>query len=256
MAYDAVWIHTTNASPMTSRTSSLTDSLFAKLQGRIESGLLAPGEQLPTQKDISASEGVSRTVVREAVARLEAQGLVVSRQGSGVYVAKSARYRAFQVTHEELSQLPEVIRLLEVRQALESEMAALAAQRRTPDNLASMREALVMMQRVSDDPQASSVADAAFHIAIARATKNDYFVRLIDFLGVRLVPPRTLYLRDAPRPDHAAYAAKVRDEHDAILDAIACKEPTRARAAARHHMEESLIRHRALADQQPAAVAE
>src|SRR4051794_14913113 len=95
------------------RGSSLTDDLFAKLEARIRSGELAPGERLPTQKEIALSENVSRTVVREAVARLGAQGLTVSRQGSGVFVADNAEYRAFQITRDELSELADVIKLLE-----------------------------------------------------------------------------------------------------------------------------------------------
>ncbi|KQM67975.1 GntR family transcriptional regulator [Sphingomonas sp. Leaf17] len=223
--------------------SSMTDVLFAKLETDILDGVLAPGAQLPTQKTIAEDEGVSRTVVREAVARLEARGLVIARQGSGVYVADDARYRAFQVTREELSELSDVIRLLETRMAIESEMAALAAARRTTEDLGAMRQALRRMDEMSDDPVAAAAADAAFHLAIAHATRNDYFVRLIEFLGIRLVPPRNLYLRDQPEQSHRDYAAKVRIEHEAILDAITRMDVTKARQAAWHHMNESLSRH-------------
>lgn len=227
---------------------SMADELFAKLENSILSGVLQPGEQMPTQKVIAESEQVSRTVVREAVARLEAQGLVVARQGSGVYVAEDARYRAFQVTRNELSELADVIRLLETRLAIEAEMAAFAAARRTTEDIGAMRAALRHMAQVSDDPIAAAAADVQFHLAIARATRNDYFVRLIDFLGLRLVPPRNLYLRDQPSDAHQAYVAKVRAEHEAILDAISRMDVPRARQAAWDHMQESLNRHSELSD--------
>ncbi|WP_230482430.1 FadR/GntR family transcriptional regulator [Sphingomonas sp. Leaf21] len=228
---------------MPGRTSSLTDDLFAKFEARIRSGEMPPGSRFPAQKDICAAENVSRTVVREASARLAAQGLTTSRQGSGVFVAENAAYRAFQVTREELGELADVIKLLEMRLAVETEMASLAAARRTTANIGEIREALQRMADVSDDPAAAAQADIAFHLAIARSTQNDYYVRLIDFLGLRLVPPRSLYLRDQSTEAHQAYAALVRTEHDAILDAIVRMDSQRARDAARHHMQESLSRH-------------
>jgi GntR family transcriptional repressor for pyruvate dehydrogenase complex len=225
------------------RGPSLTDDLFAKLEQRIVSGAMAPGSRLPTQKDIAQTENVSRTVVREAVARLEAKGLTTSRQGSGVFVAENAPYQAFQVTRDELAELADVIKLLEMRLAVETEMAALAAARRTTADIGDIQEALQRISDVSKDPIQAARADGAFHLAIARATQNDYYARLIDFLGVRLVPPRNLYLRDQPEEAHDSYSDLVRQEHYAIVDAIIRMDPTRAREAARHHMQESLSRH-------------
>ena len=227
----------------TARAISMTDELFAKLEARIRSGDLSPGARLPTQKEIALAENVSRTVVREAVARLGAQGLTVSRQGSGVFVADTAQYRAFQITRDELNELADVIKLLEMRLAVETEMAGLAAARRTTADIGAMQEALQDMAELHHDPVAAAKADTAFHLAIARATQNDYYVRLVDFLGLRLVPPRNLYLRDQSETAHAAYADKVHGEHQAIVDAIVRMDPPRAREAARHHMHESLTRH-------------
>lgn len=228
--------------------SSLSDSLFRKLQDRIASGEMTPGSRFPTQKEIAATESVSRTVVREAVARLASQGLTTSRQGSGVFVAETAPYRAFQVTRDELSELADVIKLLEMRLAMETEMAALAAARRTPADVEAIRTALDHMAAVGDDPAAAARADSAFHLAIAHATQNHYFARLVDFFGLRLVPPRSLYLRDQPEQAHNEYAAKVRTEHEALIDAIIRMDPIAAGDAARHHMQESLSRHRQLGE--------
>jgi DNA-binding FadR family transcriptional regulator len=226
-----------------SRDESLADELFAKIEARIRSGELVPGARLPTQKEIADAEHVSRTVVREAVARLTAQGLTVSRQGSGVYVADTAQYRALQITPEELNELADVIKLLEIRLGVETEMAGLAAARRTTADIGAIQEALQNMVNQESDPVAAAKADRAFHMAIARATQNDYYVRFAEFLGMRLVPPRNLYLRDQPESEQVAYSAKVHAEHQAILDAIIRMDTARAREAARHHMQESLTRH-------------
>jgi GntR family transcriptional repressor for pyruvate dehydrogenase complex len=225
------------------RTSSLTDDLFAKIEARIRLGELAPGTRLPTQKEIALAENVSRTVVRESFARLTAQGLTTSRQGSGVFVAENAGFRAFQISPDELSELADVIKLLEMRLGVETEMAGLAAARRTTQDIGDIQEALQDIAEASQDPFEAAKADARFHLAIARATQNDYYVRLIDFLGIRLVPPRNLYLRDQDEHAHHAYADKVHHEHQAVVEAIVRMEPARAREAARHHMQESLTRH-------------
>lgn len=225
------------------KAESLADILFAKLEAGILSGALPAGAKLPAQKDIAASEEVSRTVVREAVARLEAHGYAVARQGSGVYVTGNAGYKAFQVTRDELADLSDVIKLLEMRLAVETEMAGLAAARRTQSDITAMQAALRKMQQVHKDVGLAAGADSEFHLAIAQATQNDYFRRFIEFLGVRLVPPRTLYLRDEPGRAHDEYAAKVHGEHEAILDAIIRMDIERARNAARQHLQESLLRH-------------
>ena len=230
------------------KTGSLSDELFKRMRTDILSGGMEPGTRMSAQKKIAEAEDVSRTVVREAVKKLEAEGLLVSRQGSGVFVAKNARYRAFQVTPDELTELADVVRLLEMRLAIETEMAAFAAARRTTEHMEAMWAALREIDRVEDDPQAAAAADARFHITIGKATNNDYYVRLIDFLGVRLVPPRNLYLRDRPLSEHRAYADQVRAEHMAIMDAIVRMDIDEARNAARAHMRESLTRHSKLSE--------
>ncbi len=228
------------------RTGSLTKDLFAKLEAQIRSGALPAGARLPSQKEIALSERVSRTVVREAVARLTAHGLTVSRQGAGVFVAETAEYRAFQITRDEIQELADVIKLLEIRMAVETEMAGLAAARRTTADIGAIQDALAEMAAVAADPAAAARADAAFHLAIARATQNEYYPRFVEFLGLRLVPSRTLYLGDKPREAHQSYAAKVLGEHEAIVDAIIRMDSVRAREAARRHMHESLTRHSTL----------
>ncbi len=230
---------------MTTKAATLADDLVRQFERSIAAGEMPPGSRFPTEKSITDSAGVSRTVVREAFARLAARGLLVSKQGSGAYVAQSARYQAFQVTPEEMGDVDDVLKLLEMRMALEAEMADLAARRRTVADIAEMRRCNDRM-RDSIDIDEAVTADMAFHHAIAAATRNDYYLRFMDFLGVRLVPPRRLYLRDRADTEHRAYARGIYRDHDAILGAIEAGNPTRARAAARRHMQKSLDRHRDL----------
>ncbi|MDB5707745.1 MAG: FadR family transcriptional regulator [Sphingomonas bacterium] len=228
---------------MTTKAASLADDLVRQFERRIEAGDMPPGSRFPTEKAITDSFGVSRTVVREAFARLAARGLLESRQGSGAYVARGARYQAFQVTPEEMGEMDDVIKLLEMRMALETEIADLAASRRTDADMAEMRKWLELM-RTSSDIDEAVAADMAFHRAIAAATRNDYYLRFMDFLGIRLVPPRRLYLKDRAETEHRAYARDIYRDHEAILVAIEAQEPARARRAARRHMQKSLERHR------------
>ncbi|MES2987547.1 MAG: FCD domain-containing protein [Pseudomonadota bacterium] len=227
------------------KAASLADDLVARFEQQIEDGSMPPGSRFPTEKAITEDFGVSRTVVREAFARLAARGLLVSRRGSGAYVANDAQYRAFQVTADEVGEIDDVIRLLEMRMGFEAEMAGRAAERRTEAELQAMHEAMVTMAS-STDVDLSVAADAAFHAAIARATGNPYFLRFTEFLGIRLVPSRRLYLRTDDQRRYQRYAQTVNRDHEAIYTAIAAQDPAAARRAARRHMEMSIKRHRRL----------
>ncbi len=237
--------HAMNTGMALTKAASLADDLVRIFEMQIEHGTLAPGARFPTEKTITEDFAVSRTVVREAFARLAARGLLESRRGSGAYVAANARYRAFQVTPDELGAIEDVLRLLEMRVGFETEMSSLAAERRTDADLAAMRDALAAMER-SHDTDGSVAADADFHAAIARASQNDYFQRFTEFLGVRLVPSRRLYLQSDDPAVHKAYARTINRDHQAIYRAIEAQDPTRARSAARRHMQQSFERYQAL----------
>jgi DNA-binding FadR family transcriptional regulator len=225
------------------RRRSLVDEIFDDFADRIRSGRLTPGERLPTEKALSADLAVSRTVVREAVARLTAHGLTVPKQGSGVFVSEGPRFEAFQVTPEELSALEDIMKLLEMRVAIEAEMAGLAAERRTAADLEALYDHLMAMAPDAPAVDETVDADVAFHRALARATGNQYFERFIDFLGVRLVPPRTVYLAGRDEVAHGDYLRGIWKEHEAIYTAVEKADPQAAAAAARRHMTNSLQRH-------------
>jgi GntR family transcriptional repressor for pyruvate dehydrogenase complex len=229
------------------KAASLADDLVRRFEEQIDAGDLPPGSRFPTEKAITESFGVSRTVVREAYSRLAARGLLVSRRGSGAYVADGAHYRAFQVTPGESAKIEDVLRLLEMRMGFEVEMADLAAQRRSAADLRDIRESILAMD-ASMDVDSSVAADRDFHAAIARATGNDYFVRFTQFLGVRLVPSRQLYLQGRDAAEHQRYARGINCDHEDIYAAIEAGDAAAARHAARRHIEKSIARYRALRD--------
>ena len=149
---------------------------------------------------------------------------------------------------EDLAAIADVLDLLEMRAGLETEMAALAAERRDEADLAALRRSLADMD-ASDDTDQSMRIDRAFHVTLATATRNGYYVRFTEFLGLRLVPSRRLYLVGEGPMTPQAYAQLINADHRAIYDAVAAGDPDAARAAARAHMRSSIARYRALRDQ-------
>ncbi len=122
-------------------TVRLADQVADALAAEVRSGRLSEGDRLPTETALAEQFGVSRTVVREAVSRLKSLGLVDSRQGSGVYVrAAGVEPLRFEMPH--VASREAVIQMVELRRALEAEVAALAAERRTPDDVQRIREAI------------------------------------------------------------------------------------------------------------------
>lgn len=235
-------------SSASTETASLTDRLYNNMGAQIRSGGWAPGERLPTQRELSEREAVSRTVVREAVARLSAQGLLTPRHGSGVYVADEIPFPAFQIGGHRVHELADVIKLLEFRLAIETEMAGFAAARRSTAELGAIRDALTALRANAKNANATARADFAFHRAIAQASHNPHYADIIDFLGLRLVPLRTIAFANQPASAHDEYFARIDAEHQSIVDAITRMNPEAARHAARHHMLESLARHCSLAE--------
>jgi GntR family transcriptional repressor for pyruvate dehydrogenase complex len=228
------------------KATALANELVHGLEQSILSGALPPGARFPTEKAVMDSFGVSRTVVREAFARLAAKGLLVSRRGSGAYVAEDARYQGFQISREELRAVDDLHRLFEMRMPLEAEMAILACERCDAADIAAMQAAVDALANAADAEEAIA-ADTAFHAAVARATRNEYFSRFTEFLGVRLVPPRRVYLSDSDRPI-AAYVGEIAADHQEILDGIAAGDRQRAAEAARRHMQRSCERHERIRD--------
>src|SRR3954454_22725811 len=121
------------------RTNNLVEQVLTRLGADIRGGRLAPGDRLPTEQELTAEMGVSRTVVREAVAALRADGLVVTRRGSGAYVADNPTASPFRIAAPALGRLQDVLDVMELRLAVEAEAAGFAAERAGKKQVAQLR---------------------------------------------------------------------------------------------------------------------
>jgi GntR family transcriptional regulator, transcriptional repressor for pyruvate dehydrogenase complex len=228
---------------------SLSLQVVEALADRIRSGQIAPGVQLPTEAALMAEQGVSRTVVREALSQLQASGLVETRHGVGTFALEAAAAASFSIGPRQLSTLHDVVAVLELRIGLETEAAGLAAQRRSDANLAVMRSALEAFERAVARGQDAVAPDFRFHREVARATQNAHFAGLLDTLGARIIPRARLGAvagGDAHVVDdeRQAYLRRVNTEHENICEAIARHDADAARAAMRTHLTNSRERRR------------
>ena len=225
--------------PVVTRTAQVA-AYFAR---EIRAGRLKAGQQLPTEQEQLARFSVSRTVVREAMASLRSEGLVVSRQGAGVFVADHKANSTFRIDTKEMKSLAEIENILQLRLAMEVEAAGIAAELRTDETLAQLRDCLAALDKAIVDGGAAIEADFAFHRAISSATGNPYFERFMHFLGPVVIPKRPPMQTDEQR---RAYLDLVQSEHRRIYQAIAEGDVEGARANLRHHLESSRDRYRRL----------
>lgn len=226
------------------RPRSLAHDVVDTLSGRIRDGRLQPGEKLPTEAAIMEEFHVSRTVVREAISRLQASGLVATRHGVGTFVVGLGDPGTFRITPEQLGTLQDVIAVLELRIGVETESAALAAMRRTPANLAALRAALDAFIAAVDQGRDAVGPDYQFHLEIAKATQNHHFVDMMATLGGMMIPRARLDPAAPLTPERQAYLRRVNAEHESIVDAISRQDPDAARAAMRTHLANSRERRR------------
>ena len=226
---------------------NLTGSLVETLTEEISSERYAPGDKLPTEHEMIARYGVSRTVVREAVAALKAEGLVQSRQGAGVFVAADASRRPFRLDPDGLQTLQGVLDVMELRMAVEIEAAGLAAERRTKRDLAAIEASLLAFEESAAPDDEAIEADYDFHLAISRATGNDTFATFIEFLGQRIIPRRSVHILQQIAAVRLGYLDKVLKEHRAIARAIERQDVQGARRAMRQHLQGGRDRYLKLA---------
>ncbi|MCX7256865.1 MAG: FadR/GntR family transcriptional regulator, partial [Polaromonas sp.] len=174
--------------PRRRRSRGLVDEIVETLAASIREGQLKRGEKLPTESEIMARFDVSRTVVREALSKLQASGLVETRHGIGTFVLQLPETSNFKITAESFATVADVISVLELRISLETEAAGLAAKRRTPENLAILEAALqAFADAISVDSDAVP-SDFQFHMEVARATGNRHFADLMTYLGTMIIP--------------------------------------------------------------------
>jgi GntR family transcriptional regulator, transcriptional repressor for pyruvate dehydrogenase complex len=236
------------------RARSLTADLVDAIGDRVRDGRLPPGSKIPTEGAIMSEFGVSRTVVREAISRLQAAGILETRHGVGTFVLGQGEGSSFRIMTPQLATLREVIGVLELRIAVETEGAALAAMRRTANNLAAIRSALESFNSATMAGRDAVGQDFQFHLEIARATQNANFASIMTTLGGSMIPRARLQDAAASTPERQAYLLRVNAEHESILRAIERQDPESARAAMRTHLANSKER-RQMAEQAAKALS-
>jgi DNA-binding FadR family transcriptional regulator len=210
--------------------STLVSSSIAR---EIAQGRLSPGDQLPTEQALASTFGVSRSVVREAIARLRSEGRVWSRQGRGAFVSEAPPSTVLTIDPDELQHRSSFGNLFEVRSILEGAAAALAAQRRTDSDIDVMQEILASM---ADAPYGSVVwlrRDLDFHRSIASATRNLYMAQFLVFVAERI---RESILASGHQQGSHGMAQMTLTEHQRILDSIVSRDAVAACDAMRTHL--------------------
>ncbi|PJI38217.1 MAG: GntR family transcriptional regulator [Rhizobium sp.] len=226
------------------RKPKLFEIVVQTLRSQILAGEFAVGEKLPTESRMTEIFGVSRTVVREAVAVLAAEGLVEARHGAGVFVLDHPTRKISAITADMGNRISQAVNVLEVRMGIEIESAGLAAQRRSPSQEASIQEAFFEFERLLHRGEPTGKADFAFHREIAAATNNPFYVEILDALGDRTIPCD----RNSPwfsiEVLSEDYLSRLQREHLRILQAISAGDADAARDAMRAHLKAAQDRYR------------
>lgn len=217
-----------------SDTSRLYKRVAGTLIEELQSGRFAVGDKMPAERDLALRMKVSRPVIREAMLALEVLGLIEVRLGAGTFVVRlpgESDEPRFNVSPFEL---------LEARLVFEGEAAALAAVQITDEEIACL-EALVAAIRAQNEEQtAEENADMAFHMAIARATRNAAVEKTVEDLWLwRWSSPECNLLLEQAR---TANVLPVAEEHMAIVEALKGHDPKAARGAMRAHLE-AVMKH-------------
>lgn len=220
----------------------LAETLVDRFAQRMRDGILKRGEKLPTEVHIMEAEGVSRSVVREALSRLQAAGLVETRHGVGTFVLDMPAPEGFTLGPATIATLSDVLNLLEFRLSLEVQAAGMAAQRATPAALAELAQALEALLQGPEKSGTTINADFQFHLKIAKAAGNYYLIDIMKHLGTKLIPRTRMNSAYSGQSDRSAYLQGINAEHQQIFDAIASGNVDAARAAMYLHLSNSRMR--------------
>lgn len=206
----------------------LYQDLARDLLDELAAGIHPIGARLPAERELAVKYNVSRPTVREAIIALEVQGLVEVRVGSGAFVRRLPGQEdapGFNVSAFELT---------EARLMFEGEAAALAATQITDEEVAEIERLVEEIALENNDPRGTEKADRAFHLAIAKATRNDAIRDAIERLWeLRAASPEAALLHEKAR---TANVKPVVEEHTAILNGLRARDPAVARAAMRNHL--------------------
>lgn len=207
------------------------EEIVAKIKDMIEKGRFKSGDQLPVERELAEVFRVSRSSVREALRSLESQGFLESRQGNGTYIAnlpvESLVNPLATVIFSEKDGQRE---LFEMRRLIEPQLAYLAAERATPDDIQTLEKILDLQEREIAKGEAATDVDKNFHYILAKATKNKFLIRITDNIMDLLVESRDKYLQVEGRPEKSVY------RHRQVLEAIKAGDREGAMRLMRDHL--------------------
>jgi len=226
------------------RARSLSEELVQLMSEKIRRKEWKPGDKLPTEAEIMQAYGVSRTVVREAISRLQAARMVETRHGIGTFLLEQPPLSPLHVDAKDAVTMLDVMAVLELRITIEAEAARLAALRRTEQNVADLRRTLATFETQVKLGGDTVATDVEFHKQIAAAAGNRYFYDILAQMGATIIPRTRVNTAELAHGDQKAYLARVHREHEEICDAIARRDADGAHEAMHRHLTKSRERLR------------
>jgi GntR family transcriptional regulator, transcriptional repressor for pyruvate dehydrogenase complex len=226
-----------NSTPL--RQMKLGEQIYDRIFGLIVGGEFPENSKLPTEVELAGRFGVSRTVVREALARLRDDGIVMSRQGAGTFVQRQPDKAI--LGFRPMTSISDILHCFEFRVGLEGEAAFVAAMRRDTARIDDIARALEALETIVKQGSLGAIADYDFHLAVANASCNPFFVSVMESLqpnidfGMNLA--RSLSLR---KP--VSRVRQVQEEHAQVYDAIKKGDADAARKMMRKHIENARTR--------------
>jgi len=221
------------------RQMKLSEQIYDRIFGLIVSGEFPENTKLPTEVELAGRFGVSRTVVREALSRLRDDGVVISRQGAGTFVQRQPDKAI--LGFRPMASISDILRCFEFRVGLEGEAAFVAATRQDVARTEDIARALEALETIVKQGSVGAIADYDFHLAVANASCNPFYVSVMESLrpninfGMNLA--RNLSLR---KP--VSRVRQVQEEHARVYDAIRKGDAEEARQAMRQHIENAQTR--------------
>ena len=207
------------------------EEIVAKIKDMVEKGRFKSGDQLPVERELAEVFRVSRSSVREALRSLESQGFIESRQGDGTYIARqSAESLVRPLASVILTEKDDQMELFEMRRMIEPDLAYLAAERATEEEIAMMEKVLILQQEQIDRGEYETDVDRNFHYIMARAARNKALLRITDNIIDLLAESREQYLQVEGRPQKSIL------RHREVLEAIRARDPERAEKCMLEHL--------------------
>lgn len=211
---------------------NLADTVFERIQRSIKSGAYAVDERLPTEHALASEFQVSRPVIRDALQRLRDQGLIYSRRGAGSFVREQGVREP--LGFGQMENLSDLQHCYDFRLTIEPEAAAMAAMRHSPDALAKIKTALTLLRDATNRQAHRADADFMFHLSIAQASANPYFVTAMQALEEHIAVGMRLHGLSLRRTNDGL--GHVLTEHTAVFEAISSGDAATARKLMLDHL--------------------